>query len=139
MRIRTMCYRLILLLSALMCLLGLSGTPADAASDAAVQVSDAGPVPPLELSPEERAWIAAHRHFFKCERFNRVGLPTVRHPQQHSRQSQTEPGGDHTGPQLSPVLFDGAGQWCPDVGHIFRFHITRYADPAHGSLVGRFI
>ncbi|MFZ1827386.1 MAG: transporter substrate-binding domain-containing protein, partial [Candidatus Competibacteraceae bacterium] len=60
MRIRTKCYRLILLLSALMCLLGLSGTPADAASDAAVQVSGAEPVPSLELSPEERAWIAAH-------------------------------------------------------------------------------
>ncbi|MER2603751.1 MAG: transporter substrate-binding domain-containing protein [Candidatus Competibacter phosphatis] len=55
-----MCYRLILLLSALMCLLGLSGTPADAESGAAVQAVDAGLTPPLDLTPEERAWIAAH-------------------------------------------------------------------------------
>ncbi|MFZ1828877.1 MAG: transporter substrate-binding domain-containing protein, partial [Candidatus Competibacteraceae bacterium] len=55
-----MCYRLILWLSALVCLLGAGGVAMGAESDAAVQVSGAEPVPSLELTPEERAWIAAH-------------------------------------------------------------------------------
>ncbi len=55
-----MCYRLILLLSALVCLLGAGGVATGVASGGAVQVADAEPVSPLELTPEERAWIAAH-------------------------------------------------------------------------------
>ena len=55
-----MCYRLILLLSALVCLLGAGGVATGVASGGVVQVADAEPVSPLELTPEERAWIAAH-------------------------------------------------------------------------------
>jgi len=59
MRVPTMCCRLVLWLGVL-CLLGLNGAPASTESGAAVQVSGAEPVPSLELTPEERAWIAAH-------------------------------------------------------------------------------
>ena len=60
MRVPTKCCRLILLLGALLYSLGLNGAPADAESGAAVQSAGAAPVPSLELTPEERAWIAAH-------------------------------------------------------------------------------
>ncbi|HRD49016.1 MAG TPA: transporter substrate-binding domain-containing protein [Candidatus Contendobacter sp.] len=48
------------MLSVLVGLLGLGGALASTESGGAVQTSGAEPVPPLELTPDERAWIAAH-------------------------------------------------------------------------------